>query len=123
MSKVLLIEDDSIVVNIYSNYLNNQGHEVKAIDDGSSAVKSALKFKPDLILLDLMVPKIGGAKILKELRSTAEFKTIPILVYTNLDSEDRKNEVLKSGATEFFSKAQTNHKEVINRIETLLKQK
>jgi len=120
MAKVLLIEDDSIVVNIYSTYLHNHGHEAKAVEEGSKAVEEALKFKPDLILLDLMVPKIGGAKILAELRSKAEFKKIPIIVYTNLDSEDKKNEVLQSGATEFFSKAKTNHKEVIGKIEQYL---
>jgi CheY-like chemotaxis protein len=120
MAKILLVEDDSIIVKIYTNYLVGKGHEVKAVAEGNKALETALEFHPQVILLDLMVPKLGGTKILEELRSKAEFKNIPILVYTNLDSQEKEREVLEKGATKFVSKAKSNPKEVIAVIEGYL---
>lgn len=120
MAKVLLIEDDPILINIYKNYLSSRGHEVKAIEDGGKAQEIAIEYKPDLILLDLMVPKIGGSNILENLRASEQFKKIPILVYTNLDSKEKEAEILAKGATEFSSKAKTNFKDFTQKIEKYL---
>lgn len=120
MAKILLVEDDPIVVNIYKNYLTNRGYEVAAVGEGDKALEAASQFHPRVILLDLMVPRLGGSKILSELRAKAEFKQIPILVYTNLDSKEKEEEVLKAGATEFLSKARSNPKDVAERIEKYL---
>lgn len=120
MSKVLLIEDDPLIVNIYSTYLKNQGHEVQAVTEGSEALKIALDFKPQVIILDLMIPKMGGTKILEELRARDIFKKTPILVYTNLSSKEKEEEILSKGATEFLSKADTNPKDVAAKIKNYL---
>lgn len=120
MSKVLLIEDDPLIVNIYSTYLKNQGHEVKAVTEGSDALKIALDFKPQVIILDLMIPKMGGTKILEELRAHDFFKKTPILVYTNLSSKEKEKEVRSKGATEFLAKIDTNPKEVAAKIKHYL---
>lgn len=122
MSKVLLIEDDPLVVNIYSTYLKNQGHEVRAVEEGSQAVQIALEFRPNVIILDLMIPKMGGTKILEELRKQKIFAQTPIIVYTNLISPEKKKEVLEKGATEFLSKADTNPKEVAAIIKRYLQE-
>lgn len=122
MSKVLLIEDDPLVINIYSTYLKNQGHEVKTVTEGSGALKTALDFKPELILLDLMMPKLGGTRILEELKAQDLFRETPIIVYTNLTSKEKEEEVLSKGATEFLSKADTSLKEVAAKIKKYLAQ-
>lgn len=120
MAKILLIEDDPLIVNIYGNFLGNKKHTVKSVEEGTNALEAAKEFKPDLILLDLMVPKLGGASILEKLRGEAEFAKTPILIYTNLDSPGKKEELLDKGATAFVSKGQSNPKEVVRLIEDYL---
>lgn len=120
MAKVLLVEDDPLLVNIFTTYLQNKGHTVHAVSDGSVAFQTALEFRPHLILLDLMIPKLGGTRILEELRAQKNFKRVPILVYTNLAADENKTEVLAKGANEFLSKAETKSKDLLQKIENYL---
>lgn len=120
MAKVLLIEDDQLIVNVYSTYLKNEGHEVVSLFEGSQALQTAIDFQPGLILLDIMVPKLSGAQILEELRKEPLLANIPIIIYTNLSSEEKAREMLDKGATEFISKATASPREVIAKIQKYL---
>src|SRR5436190_21164365 len=83
MSKVLLVDDDPIILKIYSDGLTRQGLEVESTPDGLEAVKTLRTSKPDLVILDLMMPKFSGVDVLKFIRAQKDFATLPVVVLSN----------------------------------------
>ena len=81
MKKILLIEDDQIVANVYRNKLAVEGYQAEVAPDGESGLKVMRTFKPDLIILDLMLPNISGVEVIKEIRSEEAFSKTPIIVF------------------------------------------
>jgi len=114
MTKVLLIEDDPLLVNIYSTYFRNEGFESSSVTDGSTALDKVKDYEPDIILLDLMMPKLGGLGVLEALSKAGN--KAPVIVYTNLDTEEKKKEVLEKGAVDFVSKSHTDPQDVLDII-------
>ena len=83
MKKVLIIEDDLIVANVYRNKLAVEGYRAEVALDGETGLKVMRTFQPHLIVLDLMLPKMSGVEVIKEIRGEAEFSKLPIIVFTN----------------------------------------
>lgn len=113
-----MIEDDPLLVNIYSAFFRNQGLESSMVTDGASALEEVNKYKPDVILLDLMMPKIGGLGILDQLAKAGN--KAPIIIYTNLDTDDKRKEVMEKGAKDFISKSQSDPQGVLEVIKKYL---
>jgi DNA-binding response OmpR family regulator len=104
MKKILIIEDDQIVANVYRNKLAVEGYQTEAALDGESGLKLMRTFQPDAIVLDLMLPKMSGLEVIKEIRNEAELSELPIIVLSNTYSTNLIQDAWKAGATKCVSK-------------------
>jgi DNA-binding response OmpR family regulator len=120
MKKVLIIEDDQIVANIYRNKLSVEGFSVEVALDGESGVATMKQFKPDAVLLDLMLPKLPGLEVMKQVRAQADFAQTPIIVFSNTYLTNMVQEAWKAGATKCLSKSSCTPKHVIEALRTTL---
>ncbi len=121
MPKVLLIEDDAMLSRMYQTKFQNDGYEVLCAFDGENGVSMAQNKKPDLILLDLMLPKIDGYEVLKRLKTNTATKKTPVVILTNLIVSDQDvNKAKNLGAIEYLVKSRLTAKEVIQVIKTIL---
>ena len=114
MTKILLVEDDPLLVNIYTTFFRNKGLESVVAVNGSTALDKVKEYKPDIILLDLMMPKLGGLGVLEELNKAGN--KAPVIIYTNLDSEEKRKEAMDKGATDFISKSHSDPQDVLDVI-------
>jgi CheY-like chemotaxis protein len=114
MKKILIIEDDQIVANVYRNKLAVEGYTTETAADGETGLKVLQSLKPDLIILDLMLPGISGLDIIKQVRSEPEFAKIPIIVFSNTYLTNMIQEAWKAGATKCISKSNCSPKEVMD---------
>ncbi|MFM2081976.1 MAG: hypothetical protein RL380_667 [Verrucomicrobiota bacterium] len=120
MKKILIIEDDQIVANVYSNKLSVENFKVETAPDGEAGLAAAQTFKPDLILLDLMMPGIDGVEVMKRLRAQAEFEKTPIVVFSNTYLSSTIKEAWKAGANKCFSKTSCTPKQILEAVRSLL---
>lgn len=121
MAKILLIEDDSLIVKIYTTRLKADGYDVISADNGQTGIEIAQKELPNLILLDIMMPLIDGFVVLEKLRTIEPLKGTPIIVYSNLAQEAEEKRALDMGATEFITKANISPTELVNKIKSYVK--
>lgn len=120
MKNILVIEDNSIVASIYRGALAKAGYRVEVATDGHAGLAAALRLHPDLILLDLMLPKIDGVSVLRQLRANPDFATTPIIVSSNSYSASRAEEIWQAGATQLLTKANSSPKELVRVIQEAL---
>lgn len=118
--KILIIEDDDFLLTMYSSKLEIEGYKVFAATDGEKGVKLAIKEKPNLILLDLLLPKKDGFTVLKELRENNSTKDIPVIVLTNLSQKSDVEKCYTLGINDYLIKAHFIPSEVIVKIKRLL---
>jgi DNA-binding response OmpR family regulator len=116
MKKILIIEDDPIIANVYRNKLSVEGYQTEAALDGESGLKLMRSFQPDAIVLDLMLPKMSGAEVIKEIRSEAEFSKLPIIVFSNTYLTNLVQEAWKAGATKCISKINCSPKDFLDLV-------
>lgn len=121
MGKVLIIEDDNLIAKIYSTRLSQDGYEVKVADNGKDGLGLIKTFKPNVVLLDIMIPKISGLEILKIIKKDAHTKNIPIIVYSNLGKDDGIKQAKALGASEYIIKANLTPHQVVEKIKSYLK--
>ena len=120
MKKILFIEDESTIQKAISRYLEQEGYKVKNALDGEIGLKSAKEIKPDLILLDLILPKKDGFDVLRELKKDESTKNIPVIALTNLEESDNIEKVLALGATAYLIKANYSLEEIAKKIKQIL---
>ena len=104
MKKILIIEDDQIVSNVYRNKLVVEGYLAEIALDGETGLKTMRTFQPDAIVLDLMLPKMSGVDVIKQIRSEADFSKLPIIVFSNTYLTNLIQDAWKAGATKCVSK-------------------
>ena len=121
MGKVLIIEDDALIVKVFSTRLKSGGHNIFTAEDGEAGLELAKKVIPDVILLDLMLPKLSGLEVLAELKKSPETAKISVLVYSNLGRDKEIQEAKNLGAREFITKADSTPQQVVAKIESYLK--
>ncbi len=102
--KIFYAEDSDSLIKLMTYKLHNEGYEVKVFTNGENVYESAVKEKPDLIILDLMMPIKDGLTILKELKGNPETADIPVIMLTTNAEEDIILKALESGATEYITK-------------------
>jgi CheY-like chemotaxis protein len=122
MGNVLIVEDDALLVKVYSTRLKAGGHQVFSAKDGVEGLKLAQEKKPQVILLDIMMPKMSGLDVLAHLKKDPSTASIPVLVYSNLGKDKEIEEAKKLGAAEFLTKASCTPQEVVEKIESYIKQ-
>jgi DNA-binding response OmpR family regulator len=113
MKKILIIEDDQIVANIYRNKLSVEGFKVEIALDGEVGRELIKSFRPDAIVLDLMLPKVSGLELMKEVRAEPDFAKTPVIVFSNTYLTNMVQEAWKAGATKCLSKANCTPKQVL----------
>ncbi len=117
MKKILIVEDEEALGKILEEELNEYGFEAKLITEGGQMVFDTVKaFRPDLILLDLLLPKMHGLDVLKELKSNPENKLMPVIILSNLDQDEDIKKAIMLGSQDYFVKSQHPIKEVIEKI-------
>lgn len=118
--KILLVEDDSALSGIYKSRLEMEGFEIREVNNGEQALSSAVEFKPDLILLDAMMPKISGFDVLDILRNTPETANIHIIMLTALSQPKDKERAQSLGVDDYLVKSQVVIGDVVERVKYYL---
>ena len=123
MAKIMLVEDDKSLREIYRIRLVAEGYEVVSAGDGEEALALAVKSRPDLVISDVMMPKISGFDMLDILRSTPETKDIKVIMMTALSSDDQRQRGESLGADKYLVKSQVGIEDVINAVHEVLNDK
>ena len=117
--KLLLIEDDIFFRKFYVEKLRVKGFEVDEADDGEQGLEKVKSFKPDLIVLDLIMPKKDGFEVLKSMQNDTNLKKIPVLVFSTLGQETDVAKARKLGASDYVNKSLFDFNELVAKINTL----
>lgn len=120
MSKIMVVEDDAALREIYSIRITAEGYDVVSAGDGEEALAVAVREKPDLILSDVMMPKISGFDMLDILRATPETAKIKVIMMTALSADDQRERGERLGADRYLVKSQVGIEDVINTIHEVL---
>src|SRR6266511_4992420 len=99
MKKVLFIEDDPIMRHVCQRLLGDHGFAIELATDGLNGLKRLSAFQPDVVLLDLMMPKVSGIEVLKKLRAQEQFRDLPVIVFTNACVPILAEQAARAGAT------------------------
>ena len=116
MKKVLLVEDDPFLIDIYSTKLSESGFEVHLAKDGGDALDSCKKFKPDVIILDIVLPHTDGWQILKQLKAEEGLKDVKIIILSNLSQKEEVEKGLSLGADKYLIKSDYTPTQVVGEI-------
>ena len=117
----LVVEDDNFLIKAYEAHLAKAGFHVRTALDGVEAVESLKKVMPDIILLDLVMPRMDGFDVLEEMQKKSEWKKIPIVVLSNLGQESDRDRSLKLGAVEYIVKSDFSLQQTVDLISKHLK--
>ncbi|MFH1947460.1 MAG: response regulator [Candidatus Magasanikbacteria bacterium] len=118
---VLLVEDDTFLANIYQTKFTMEGFKVSVSENGETGLSDAKKKNPDIILLDILLPKLDGFAVLEKLQADAELKKIPVILLTNLGQKDDVSKGLEMGAKDYLIKAHFKPSEVVDKVKEILK--
>lgn len=119
--KILSIEDDALLAKVLIEGLQLEGYEVVNVSNGMSALSETKRLKPDLILLDLVLPGIDGFEVLKQIKNDNETKKIPVFVVSNLGALADIKSVRALGAEQYFIKANSEMEEIFTAIKKRIK--
>jgi DNA-binding response OmpR family regulator len=114
MKKILIIEDDQILSNIYRNKLAVEHYQVESANNGESGLALMRSFKPEMILLDLLLPQMSGVDVIKHIRSETDFAKLPVIVLSNTYLTNVIQDAWKAGATKCLSKATCSPKDIVD---------
>ncbi len=120
MKKILFIEDEPSLQKTLGDILRGNGYEVINALNGEIGLRLAQSEKPDIILLDIILPKMNGLEVLEILKNNKETKNIPVIVLTNLESMEDINKAIELGAVAYLVKAEYSMEEVIDKIKKAL---
>lgn len=120
MKKILFIEDESALQKTFGEILSQEGYEMISALDGETGLEMAKTKKPDLVLLDLILPKVHGFDVLKQLKEDTGTKGIPVIILTNLEGIKDVDKAIGLGATTYLVKAKYTLEEVLEKIKKAL---
>lgn len=121
--KILIIEDDKTLSRLYEKHLKSKGYETTVAFDGEEGLKKVKEAKPDLILLDIVMPKLDGISVLKILKKDSATNKIPVIMLTVLEKTESVSEALQAGITHYLIKSNYSLDELGHKVEEILKQK
>ena len=123
MSRILLVEDEPFLSSLLKNRLEKEGFEVTLAKDGEEALNSIRSAKPDLVLLDVILPKKSGFELIEELRKEPKFqaKDLPVIILSNLGQPEDVSRGEDLGATQYLIKAKISIDDLVQKIKDLLK--
>lgn len=123
MAKILIVEDEHTLNEAYQMILSQQGHDIYTAYDGEEALEATQTIEPDIILLDLRMPRVGGIEFLKQYNPTEDHPNVKIVIFSNLDMQKEIDEAYKLGAHKYILKAWASPKELVKLVDDLLNKK
>lgn len=120
---ILIIEDDKFLRELISRKLINEAFKIEEAIDGEEGLKKLQEIKPDLILLDLILPGLDGFEVLERIKDNPSTSIIPVLILSNLGQKDEIERGLKLGAVDFLVKAHFTPEEIVNKVKEILSKK
>ncbi len=123
--KILLIEDDPFLLNMYSTKFEIEDFQIITADNGENGLKKLFEKKPDIVLLDILMPKMNGFEVLEHIQKSdnEDIKKIPIILLTNLNQQEDIERGMKLGAIDYVIKAHFMPSEVVGKINRVLENK
>lgn len=118
--KILIVEDEEILLKVLSEQFERAGFDVSTASDGEEALKSLEKSKPDLVLLDIILPKINGFDVLKTMKENPDTQDIPVIIISNLGRDEDIKQAIKLGAVDYYIKVQHPILEIIEKVSKFL---
>lgn len=122
-TKILIVEDDAFLAGIYANKFDKEGFNVQLAIDGEMGLKLAQTSHPDIMLLDILLPKLDGFEVLEKLKADNATQNIPVILLTNLGQKEDIDKGLKLGATDYLIKAHFMPAETVEKVKKVLAQK
>lgn len=119
--KVVLVEDEKMLADMYATKFSMEGFETTKANDGAAGLELAKKVRPDIILLDVIMPKLDGFAVLKLLKEDEKVKNVPVILLTNLGQDEDIKKGKQLGAADYFVKANHTPAEVVKKIREVLK--
>lgn len=121
MAKILLVDDDPLLIRMYQKKFENDGYTIATAGDGVDALKKVSEFQPNLILLDVMMPKMNGLEVLTKLKENNQTSAIPVIMLTNVSSsQEDTDRGLELGAVAYIVKAGNRPKAVVEKVKEVL---
>ena len=114
--KILLIEDEEIMIDLLQRKLTKEGYEISVARDGEEGLKVMKEATPDIILLDILMPKMGGFEVMEEVGKDPELKKIPVIVISNSGQPVELDRAQKLGARDWLIKTEFDPQEVVDKI-------
>lgn len=118
---ILLIEDEEMISSMYKTKFTMEKLDLVTAADGETGLKLAKERKPDIVLLDIILPKIDGFQVLRELKADPDLKAVPVVLLTNLGQESDIEKGKKLGADDYFVKANHTPADIVAKVKTVLK--
>lgn len=118
--KILVVEDEEILLTALKEELGQGGYEVEGAVDGFEGLEKTKSFKPDLILLDLLMPKMDGMEMLQKLKGDSATRDVPVVILTNLSDYEKISEALALGAMDYLVKANYKLEDLLEKVNTVL---
>lgn len=119
--KILIIDDEKLIVKAFQDHFVREGYEIEVAYDGEEGFTKAKEFKPDLILLDILMPKVDGITLLKDLKNSPETESIPVVMITNLEGEENIEQTNKLGSLVYLIKSNHDLSAVSEKIREIFK--
>ncbi|KKW29584.1 MAG: hypothetical protein A3K06_01980 [Candidatus Doudnabacteria bacterium RIFCSPHIGHO2_01_52_17] len=119
-AKVLVVEDEEILLTGLKEELESGGYTVQGASDGVEGLEKTKSFKPDLILLDLLMPKMDGMEMLQKLKADSSTRDVPVVILTNLSDYEKISEALSLGAMDYLVKANYKLEDLLEKVRTVL---
>jgi len=114
--KILLVEDEQIMIDLLQKKLTEEGYQVSVAKDGSAGLKKMREVKPDLILLDIVMPRMGGFEVMEEMGKEPDLKKIPVVIISNSGQPVELERAQKLGAKDWLIKTEFDPQEVIEKV-------
>ena len=118
--KVLLVEDDKMIIDMYTLKFSQEGYDIVQAENGKDGLELAKKNIPDIILLDIILPQMDGFTVLKELKADDSTKNIPVVLLTNLGQDGDVKKGLELGAKDYLIKANFTPSQVVDKVKSVL---
>ena len=120
MSKILIVEDDPLMARLYQKIFTFEGYEVELATNGEEALEKTKTIKPNLLLLDIMMPRMNGLQVLEQLKAHPDTRSIPVVMLTNLAGNHDMESALSKGAIKYLIKSEFEPKQVVSMVKEIL---
>lgn len=118
--KILIVEDDAFIRDIYQVKFSQEGFDVTMAEDGIKAMEQLENLIPDIILLDIIMPRMDGTEVLKKIKNDDRLKDVPIIMLTNIPEKEKVDGDLEARVTDYLIKSHFTPAEVVNKVNSLL---